>query len=80
MTVRTEEAKQQIMRNVTGLNEGVEFASRIYINHDSTPRERQKYRELKEEVARRSEEGERDLVIRNMQIFKRRVRQANEQA
>ena len=39
---------------IYGLHEGVEFASRIHNNHDSTPRERQKYRELKEEVARRT--------------------------
>ena len=61
------------MRNVLRLNEGVEFAERVYINNDSTPRERAKYRELKEEVQRRVEAGENDLIIRNLAIVKRKL-------
>ena len=44
LVVRSEEAKIEIMRNVSRLNEGVEFAERVYINNDSTPRKRAKYR------------------------------------
>ena len=76
MVVRTDESKADIMRNVYRLNEGVEFAERVYINNDSTPRERMKYRELKAEVVRREAEGEADLIIRNLQIVKRRQRNA----
>ena len=76
MVVRTDESKADIMRNVYRLNEGVEFAERVYINNNSTPRERMKYRELKAEVARREAEGEADLIIRNLQIVKRRQRNA----
>ena len=74
MVVRTEEAKNKIMRNVYALNEGVPFDKRVYINHDNTPHEREKYRELKTEMQRRMENGERDLVIRNMKITKRQNR------
>ena len=50
----------------------IPFENRVYINNDSTPREREMYRKLKTEMARRLDEGERDLVIRNLQIVKRR--------
>ena len=79
MVVRTEEVKAELMRNVYRLNEGVEFADRVYINQDSTPRERNKYKTLKVEMMRRVVEGEADLVIRNLQIVKRRPRQLNHQ-
>ena len=78
LVVRSEEAKIEIMRNVSRLNEGVEFAERVYINNDSTPRERAKYRELKEEVQRRVEAGENDLIIRNLTIVKRKPRQMHQ--
>ena len=72
MVVRTDESKADIMMNVYRLNEGVEFAQRVYINNDRTPRDRMQYRELKAEVVRREAEGEADLIIRNLQIVKRR--------
>ena len=59
------------------LNEGVEFADRVYINQDSSPMERNKYKTLKAEMMRRVAEWEADLVIRNQQIVKRRPRQLN---
>ena len=92
MVVRTDVSKAEIMRNVYRLNEEVEFAERVYLNNDSTPRERMKYRELKAEVVRREAEGEADLIaegeadliaegeadliIQNLQIVKRRQRNA----
>ena len=78
LVVRSEEAKIEIMRNVSRLNEGVEFAERVYINNDSTPRERANYRELKEEVQRRMEAGENGLIIRNLTIVKRKPRQMHQ--
>ena len=71
IVVRTEEAKDKIIRNVYTFNEEVPFDKRVYINHDNTPHEREKYRELKTEMQRRMENGERDLVIRNMKITKK---------
>ena len=59
------------MRNVYALNEGVAFDKRVHINHDSTPKERERYRALETEMAQRTENGDRDLVIRNMKIIKR---------
>ena len=50
----------------------------MYINNDSTPREKDKYRELNEEVQRRVEAGENGLIIRNLTIVKRKPRQKHE--
>ena len=71
MVVRTEGGKEKIMKNVFALNEGVPFEERVYINNDCTPREREQYRTLKTELIRRKENGEADIVIRNMKIVKR---------
>ena len=62
MVLRTEEATNKIMRNVYALHEGVPFDKRVYINHANTPYEREKYRELKSEMQRRMENGEKGLV------------------
>ena len=72
MTAKNEQVKEEIMRNVYSLNAGVPFDQRVYINNDSTPQERMKYRALKEELNRRMEAGERDIVIRNLKIVKRK--------
>ena len=75
MVVRTDDAKQKIMKNVYSLNEGIPFDKRVYINNDCTPLERENYKALKAEMARRVEGGEKDLIIRNMKIVKRQPRQ-----
>ena len=69
--IKTVDGKEKIMRNVCALNVGVAFDKRVYMNHDSTPTERERYRTLKTEMTQRTENGERDLVIRNMKITKR---------
>lgn len=47
------------------INTGItDPTKRIYINNDSTPKERDQFRILREEMKRRREEGENDLVIR----------------
>ena len=74
MTAKNEHVKEEIMRNVYSLNAGVPFDQRVYINNDSTPQERMKYRALKEEFNQRMEAGERDIVIRNLKIVKREQR------
>ena len=71
VVIKTVDGKEKIMRNVYTLNEGVAFDKRVYMNHDSTPKERERYRALKTEMAQRTENWERDLVIRNMKIIKR---------
>ena len=80
MVVRTDDAKQKIMKNVYSLNEGIPFDKRVYINNDSTPLERENYKALKAEMVRRVEGGEKDLIIRNMKIVKRQPRQFPGQA
>ena len=77
MVVKSVESKEKIMRNVYGLNDGVPFNQRIYINNDNTPQEREKYKALKEEMIVRKENGERDLVIRNLKIVHRNNRNAD---
>ena len=71
VVIKTVDGKEKIIRNMYALNEGVAFDKRVYMNHDSTPKERERYRALKTEMAQRTENGERDLVIRNMKIIKR---------
>ena len=80
MVVRTDDAKQKIMKNVYSLNDGIPFDKRVYIDNDSTRLEREHYKALKTEMARRVEGGEKDLIIRNMKIVKRQPRQFPGQA
>ena len=74
LEVKTEEAKKNIMRNVSKLNTGMtEAKDRIYINNDNTPRERERIKELKQELKTRTDSGETDLMIdyRGFRIVKR---------
>ena len=77
MVVKFVESKEKIMRNVYGLNDGMPFEQRIYINNDNTPQEREKYKALKEEMIVCKDNGERDLVIRNLKIVHRKNRIAD---
>ena len=64
MEIRSEEEKRKLMKNVYQLNTGVtDPTKRIYINSNSTPKERDHFRILMEEMKRR-EEGENNLVIK----------------
>ena len=64
MEVKTEEAKKKIMRNVQGLNKDVrEGESRIYINNDTTKKERELIKSLKTELNQRKTNGETNLRI-----------------
>eukprot|EP00745_Piridium_sociabile_P001016 TRINITY_DN10638_c0_g1_i2.p1 TRINITY_DN10638_c0_g1~~TRINITY_DN10638_c0_g1_i2.p1 ORF type:complete len:318 (+),score=67.76 TRINITY_DN10638_c0_g1_i2:392-1345(+) len=67
--VESVEAKREILRNAYSLNKGVtDQAKRIYINPDLTPTERQKNKELREELKRRIGEGEINIGIRGGKI------------
>ena len=47
------------------LNAGVtDVTKRIYINNDSTPKQREQFRKLREGKKRRTDEGKTDDVIR----------------
>ena len=70
--INSEEAKQEIVRQAYILNRDVKNPKdRIYINPDFTPTERKQQKELRDELRRRREEGERDIVIRNGKIVKK---------
>ena len=67
VTVRSEETKRKLLSNAYKLSKGVEGRNRVYINQDRTPREREEYRKLREELERRRRD-EPDLVIRGGKI------------
>ena len=76
LEVRTEESKRKIMKNVYNLNKTVANAKdRIYINNDSTPKEREQMKQLKQELMMKKDAGENDWVInyRDMKLVKRSV-------
>ena len=67
--VSTVEQKSEILRNARKLNQGVaEQKNRIYINQDYTPTERQRNKTLRDELKRRTDDGERDIGIRGGRI------------
>jgi hypothetical protein len=69
LTVNTEEKKREIMRKAPELNLGVtEAKNKIYVNHDLTQKQREKNKELRAELARRTGEGEENLAIRGGKI------------
>jgi hypothetical protein len=58
MTLKNEETKKKIMRNVASLNKNVPPKDRVYINDDSTPKEREKIKKLVTELKTRTSNGE----------------------
>ena len=62
--MKSEKSKKSIMKKVYQLNAGMtDVTKRIYINNDSTPKEREQFGKLREEK-KRTDEGETGLVIR----------------
>ena len=73
--------KREIMRNAYKINKDVkDQKNRMYINPDYTPAEREKQKELRAEIKRRTQEGERDLKIRGDKIVQVRPPQAAQAA
>lgn len=69
--VKSLDIKKEILKNARELNRGVKTQDKkIYINPDQTPTERQKSRELRQELKRRTGEGETDIGIRGGKIVK----------
>ena len=70
--VKDETAKEKILKNYQELNRNVQRKEdKIYFNPDHTPLERQRYKDLREQIVIRTNAGERDLVIRNGKIVSR---------
>ena len=63
MTVKDETTKMTILRNAFKANKDVQPLNRIYINEDSTPKEREKFRKLRAELTERRDRGEQNLMI-----------------
>jgi hypothetical protein len=66
--VQSHETKKEILKNARHLNRGKAQENKIYINPDRTPAERQKDKELRQELKRRIGEGETDIGIRGGKI------------
>ena len=76
MEVGSEETKIKILKGIFQLNKSKPPMERIFINSDSTPKEREKIKQLRAEMSVRIEGGEIDLRIdyRKFEIVKRQVR------
>ena len=72
LSIKTEEGKRQVMKNIHKVNQGVRKAEdKVYINHDATAKEREMFKGLMTEMKERKDKGETDLVIRGGKIVKR---------
>lgn len=71
--MKSKELKDKVIRCSYSLNKGKRADERVYLNEDLTAKERIKNKELRDEKKRRERNGERDLIIRNGEIVKRRA-------
>ena len=69
VTVRNEETKKKLLTNARKI-EG-KGRDRVYINQDRTPKEREIFRKLREELMEKRKENP-DLVIRDNKIVPKR--------
>ena len=66
--------KQEFLRNAFKINKGINDPRKmIFVNPDRTPREREAFNALRAEKMERERRGEKDLVIRNGKIVKRKI-------
>ena len=71
VSLKSEDKKNAILRNARKLNQGKrDQKSRIYINPDLTPLERQKEKELRDQLKARRDGGEEGIAIRFGKIIK----------
>ncbi len=74
VTVKTEPKQKEILKKAPQLNKQVTDQSRKnYINPDFTPKERELNKRLRAERKERYERGEKDLVIRDGNLVKKRT-------
>ena len=69
VTLDSVKAKRDVLANAKKLHDS-ESWKRVFITPDLSPKERQKNKDLREDLQRRMEEGEENLVIRRGQIVK----------
>ena len=68
ITVKTVNRKIEILRGASRINEGVDFASRIYINNDLTQAERKADKDMRDRLREKRKEGGR-WKIKNKEII-----------
>ena len=78
ITVDTEEAKKEILIKAATINRNSDSKNKIYINPDYTAKEREIFRNLRQELKERSGKGEKNLIIRNGKIVERSFAQETE--
>ena len=67
--VRSEKAKAAITKNAAKWNrEMTDPAKRVFINHDTTVKEREAFKKLRAELRTRTEVGEQNLAIRGGKV------------
>ena len=64
VSCKTEELKDDIVKNMREKNKTIPFQERIYFNTDYTRKQRETYNTLKKEVKARTDQGEANLGIR----------------
>ena len=67
VVVDSVKSKRRVLQGAKKLHDNTTW-SNIYITPDHTPKERQTYKDLREELRRRTENGEQRLVIRRGKI------------
>ena len=73
--LRQPEVKKRLLENAKKLrNSQTNWHKKVYINPDLTKQQREKSQQARQELARRSQNGEDNLVIRNNQVVKRQQR------
>lgn len=75
VTVSSDKAKWNILKNANKINEGTKKApkDRIYVNPDYTPKQRDNNRKLRDELKERTKNGETDLMIKGEKIVKKKT-------
>ena len=69
VTVESVKVKRSILQKAKKLRESEKWKS-VFITPDLSPKERKRNKELRDELKRRTDEGEEDLVIRRGKIVK----------
>ena len=69
ITVDSVKTKREILKRAKRLRDSEKW-KRVFITPDLSPKERQRNKELREDLKSRTEEGEENLVIRRGKIVK----------
>ena len=80
VTVKTERTKMFILANARKIKQDqTDNRKKVWINEDQTKKEREAAKALREELKRRREAGEEDIVIRGVRIVKKVQREVSDE-